>query len=280
MKKIFILSTIVLGTFLSAQVRINTTTVNDAAILDMSGNTNKGVLLPHVELASLTDQTTITSPVNSLLVYNTKTDATKGLAQGIHFWDNDLTKWVPLVSDKNIDKIASLTKNKSVIGSNGISFKANDTSVPLIDEAPTANDWVELKDLSTTITVDNSSNDFSFSLSGLAQIDNTVSSSGGRGGASFMIGIFMDDKLKLVRPFSFYSPISCGSYPFSSNFTLKNVTTGSHTFKVYALSNNYKQGTYANQNELTIGKPAGSCTNQNAFSSRMIFNVILRQDID
>jgi hypothetical protein len=64
-----------------------------SAGLDVSFN-NKGVLIPRVALNSLTDVTTIPSPVTSLLVYN---NGTGGLSTpGYYYWNG--TSWTKLLS--------------------------------------------------------------------------------------------------------------------------------------------------------------------------------------
>ncbi|MEI6586685.1 MAG: hypothetical protein WCL56_11400 [Sediminibacterium sp.] len=55
-----------------AQVGIGTNSPNASAKLEINAN-NKGLLIPRVALTGSTDATTITSPSNSLLVYNTAT---------------------------------------------------------------------------------------------------------------------------------------------------------------------------------------------------------------
>lgn len=60
-----------------AQVSINATgnVPNNSAMLDVSA-TNKGLLIPQVALTGTADATTIPTPANSLLVYNTATTGT------------------------------------------------------------------------------------------------------------------------------------------------------------------------------------------------------------
>ena len=62
-----------------SQIGVNTTTPAASSILDVVA-TNKGVLLPRVELIGTNDTTTIPEPAESLLVYNTATsgDVTPG----------------------------------------------------------------------------------------------------------------------------------------------------------------------------------------------------------
>jgi hypothetical protein len=72
----------------NAQVKIgnNPTTITSSAVLDVE-STNKGVIFPRVALTSLTDATTIASPVTGLLVYNTGTGALKN--PGYYYWDGN-----------------------------------------------------------------------------------------------------------------------------------------------------------------------------------------------
>jgi hypothetical protein len=78
---VFLLTVLLFSTEIKAQnVGINATGAipNASAMLDVSA-TNKGVLVPQVSLASLTDATTILNPASSLLVYNTNTAITGGV---------------------------------------------------------------------------------------------------------------------------------------------------------------------------------------------------------
>jgi hypothetical protein len=78
MKYIFSIVSILLSTFSFAQVGIGTNTPNSSAALDLNSS-NKGFLLPRVNLTSTTDATTIISPASGLLVYNTNTSIGEGV---------------------------------------------------------------------------------------------------------------------------------------------------------------------------------------------------------
>ena len=71
-----------------AQVGVGTTTPDASAALHVSA-TNKGVLFPQVNLASLTDAAAVPSPAPSLLVYNTNA----ALSGGVGFYYNVGTTW-------------------------------------------------------------------------------------------------------------------------------------------------------------------------------------------
>jgi len=78
-----------------AQVGINTTTPASGALLDVS-STNKGILIPRVELTGTNDNSTITpSATIGLLVYNTDI-ANAGSLQvtpGFYYWSGNTTRW-------------------------------------------------------------------------------------------------------------------------------------------------------------------------------------------
>lgn len=67
-----------------AQVGIGTNTPASGAGLDISFN-NRGLLIPRVNLSSITDNTTIVQPAVSLLVYNTNAAITNGGGTGFYY---------------------------------------------------------------------------------------------------------------------------------------------------------------------------------------------------
>lgn len=79
---------------LNAQVGINTDDPDVSSILDIN-STDKGMLVPRVELQSTTDANTILNPTNSLLVFN-KT-AINDIAIGYYYWSTPLNKWIKIL---------------------------------------------------------------------------------------------------------------------------------------------------------------------------------------
>ncbi|MRT17802.1 hypothetical protein F3C99_12665 [Vitellibacter sp. q18] len=77
-----------------SQVGINTVSPDASSILDISA-TNKGLLIPRVNLGSLTDMATITNPAKSLLVY--KTGYTPNMPEGFYFFDG--SQWSALTGE-------------------------------------------------------------------------------------------------------------------------------------------------------------------------------------
>jgi hypothetical protein len=92
-----------------AQVGIGTTSPNSSSMLDIT-STNSGLLIPRVALTGVSDTSTITSPVTSLLVYNS------GFApNGYYYWNG--TIWVQLAVGTNADW--------SITGNTGTSSATN-----------------------------------------------------------------------------------------------------------------------------------------------------------
>jgi hypothetical protein len=89
----------------SAQIHIGSQSPPDpSAALEIS-STDKGVLLPTVELKSTTDKTAIEggNPVNGLLVFNTTESESNGLHKGLYAWDETKSLWNHIVSERTFN---------------------------------------------------------------------------------------------------------------------------------------------------------------------------------
>ncbi len=87
---------------LYAQVGIGTSNPDPSSVLHIESS-NKGVLLPKVNLRNLIDQQTVKSPSEGLLVYNIKNDDANHLHKGFYIWDNE--KWDKLENQSDIDEL-------------------------------------------------------------------------------------------------------------------------------------------------------------------------------
>ncbi len=140
MKKLIIFCFLSLGYSGFAQnVGINGTaaTPDPSAMLDVDA-TDRGMLVPRVALTSILLATPITSPLTSLLVYNTATAGASpnNVIPGYYYWDG--TKWQRFISSTllNSPAIAGIGKfyaNLTWVGNwannTGLIFTVNDPNV-------------------------------------------------------------------------------------------------------------------------------------------------------
>ena len=143
-------------------------TPDPSAIMDIEADNNdvKGILIPRINLVSRTNQSPVTNPANSLLVFNLSNTGNtfNDVQPGYYYWSSDSTKWIRLATEskdqQNIDSV-SLTGNMlTVYIENGNPASVDLSS--LIDDADNdpANELVSLFDLvgdSLTLTEGNNS---------------------------------------------------------------------------------------------------------------------------
>ncbi len=93
-----IFTSLFLSYIANAQVAINITGALPAAsaMLDVS-STSKGVLFPQVSIDSLKDVTSIPSPANGLVVYNTTSPGVRNdMSRGYYWYSTNAVSWVKL----------------------------------------------------------------------------------------------------------------------------------------------------------------------------------------
>jgi len=86
------------GVGFAQNVGINSTGAapDNSSVLDIAadGATKGGLLIPRVSLTSTTDVTTIASPANSLMVYNTNAAMLNGNGAGFYYYSTSAVKWI------------------------------------------------------------------------------------------------------------------------------------------------------------------------------------------
>ncbi|WP_379953078.1 hypothetical protein [Dokdonia sp. R78006] len=92
----FFIAVVFLTTTINAQVGINTTSPDSSSSLDIAG-IDKGLLIPRVELQSLTDVVTIANPANSLLVFNKV--AVNNVQVGFYYWSAPYSRWIKFLDE-------------------------------------------------------------------------------------------------------------------------------------------------------------------------------------
>ncbi len=92
MKRLLTIISFLIATISFAQVGIGNTDPHASSLLDVrNGSNNKGILIPRVNIIDLSTAAPVTSPLESLLVYNTNVTTGKGF----YYWDNTTSSWVP-----------------------------------------------------------------------------------------------------------------------------------------------------------------------------------------
>ncbi|WP_299363527.1 hypothetical protein [Winogradskyella sp.] len=105
MKKLIVIITVLLCYNAYSQVGVGTVLPDGSAQLDIV-TTDKGILIPRIQLTSSTDTATITNGnVESLLVFNTATAA--DITPGYYYWYD--TKWQRLTNGDDIANLETLT---------------------------------------------------------------------------------------------------------------------------------------------------------------------------
>jgi hypothetical protein len=125
MKKIFILCFLsITFTAFSQNVGINSTasTPDPSAMLDVSA-TDKGLLVPRLALTAANVAAPVTSPLTSLLIYNTATAGTSpnDVSPGYYYWDG--AKWQRFVATTYLNNSSITAIGKFYV--NGINLGAN-----------------------------------------------------------------------------------------------------------------------------------------------------------
>ncbi len=119
-------------TIISAQVGIGTSNPTPSAILDVNvnnlpSNGKKGLLIPQVALTSTLDVTTIPSPANGLMIFNTTaagTSPNQVVADSYYKFNASRNKWELMVDENSLASL-SIPSVASIVG-----FKSsgNDTT--------------------------------------------------------------------------------------------------------------------------------------------------------
>ncbi|MDM1556254.1 MULTISPECIES: hypothetical protein [Chryseobacterium] len=132
MKKGYILILpIIITQAIYAQVGIGKSTLNSSAILEVSETTNKGVLLPRVDIIDILNNITpVPNPAEGLVVYN------KGnsISPGLYIWKNN--RWTQIADTYNLVSYMMLqrTTDYTILGNfaNGAFKNFNDASFTVV----------------------------------------------------------------------------------------------------------------------------------------------------
>ncbi|WPO81218.1 hypothetical protein SD427_10640 [Chryseobacterium sp. JJR-5R] len=110
----------------AAQVGIGTVNPDSSSILHINSN-NKGVLLPSIALTSVTDNVTVPSPADGLMVWN---NGLGGLTNsGFYYWSN--LKWNMIATGSGNTTAANNSNNWNNTGTNSGNYGGSGTNLSL-----------------------------------------------------------------------------------------------------------------------------------------------------
>lgn len=223
---------------------------HSSAILEISDN-NKGLLLPRVPLTKNTDDITVPTPVNGLLVFNST-------SAKINYWEDSQWNRNFEINDA-LPYIESVSRFTSNSGSK-IMVSGFPASTTLFNLEEGTSGWTDLN-VNLTITATKSTNSVFLSGEGMAQLNNESYANN----YQFAIGLFVDGKLKVVRKFKYdESNTSCSWKKFDVSGIFFNLPVGSaHQVKLYAKNLTATNTGTGYGTGITYGGSAGSCTNIN-----------------
>lgn len=275
MKTLLIFILVFFSTFkVFPQVGINTLDPNPSSTLDIYSE-SMGITFPNVSLSGYTDVTTVPTPKESLIVYNTNTNLYG--KQGYYYWNGQ--KWDYFINEINQTNIINHTRYYSKISSNKYTFNRNANQFygetnHTLGETITANPtWTEVTELTKNITIDRANNQLLITISGMVHVNNTAAS--GRAVASF--GFFVDDKLVDIKPISIDFDQVCSFREFTIYAVTNNLTVGNHVMK-FAIRNRTVSSSQTDLS-LTFGgkNPASACTNISDDEARLSATIFVNQ---
>jgi len=128
MRKIILFGFLLFSSLTFAQVGVGTENPESSAMFQVESS-NKGVLITRVPLSGTNDTTTIASPTEGLLIYNTAMASFGSTAVSPGFYYYNGTEWKRLLNSGNVvSNTASITANTLAISNlPGAVFKGNTT---------------------------------------------------------------------------------------------------------------------------------------------------------
>ena len=206
-----------------AQVGIGTTTIENDLLLKVASS-NKGVLIPNLNIPDRNSASPVTNPGFGLLAYNKASGK-----QGFNFWDG--AKWSELVDTQNIYSVLGLTISYSTSNSSAIDISTLSGAINYAENSLPGTIWTEVPGLSKDITITQTNNSVFVITEGMVQANNSSVSSSNT--FTYAIGIFVDGKLAGVRNYSTNYGRSNQYDFFSINTLLRNLSVGNHVIKTY-----------------------------------------------
>ena len=254
--------------YIEAQVLFTTNTTlgvvpHSSAVLEISDN-NKGLLLPRVNLANSTDNVTVPTPENGLLVFNNTN-------QKLSFWEN--AKWNRNFFIEDAQEYIAQTTNLTANSTNKTIVNGFPSTMTTFNFESDTTGWTDLN-VQINLQTTKPTNSVFISAEGMAQLDNSSNAND----FQFAIGLFVDGKLKVVRKFNYDESTSCSWKQFNLSGIFFNITENvNHLVKLYSYNLPVSGSGAGSGTGLTYGGGAGSCTNLNEDIARIFLTAQIKE---
>ncbi len=254
------------GILPKSQVLISTNTTvasvpDPSAVLQVADD-KRGMLFPKVPLLNNTDNVTVPTPVQGLIVYNTTSSK-------LNFWD--VNKWNRLFSIDDALPLIKTTSNFSGNSTTSITNNVFPATMPLFNLNDSTTGWTNLG-TSATITITKLTNTNYIITEGMAQINNDAVASQE---FQFAIGVFVDGQLKIARKYTATGEnFVCNWSKFSLAGVFENLSLGTHTVSIYGRNLPKITSDYT---AITYGGNTSNCSNINNDMARIFVTAQLTQ---
>jgi len=247
-------------------------TLDNTAVLKLDSD-KKGFLLPRIPLTSNMDVTTVPSPQNGNIVFNT--NPTSSLPQTIKYFEVD--RWNALYTKEQLQPKLDLV-NTSSVSANAPTVITGFNSGSINLGSGTAG-WVSLG-ITDSKNFTRTRNSFAFTVEGMTQLDASKNQY-----YEYAVGIFVDDILVVVRKYHKQKEdFTCSWHKFILNGVVNNLSVGNHTIKVMA--RNISSTTNLPTQKIIYGGPAtrsdngNACENMSSFLSKISLNTTVVESLN
>lgn len=246
--------------------------LDNTAVLKLDSD-KKGFLLPRIPLTSNMDATTVPSPQNGNIVFNT--NPTSSLPQTITYFEVD--RWNALYTKEQLQPKLDLV-NISSVSANAPTIITGFNFGSINLGSGTAG-WVSLGITDSKIFT-RTRNSFAFTVEGMTQLDASKNQY-----YEYAVGIFVDDILVVVRKYHKQKEdFTCSWHKFILNGVVNNLSVGNHTIKVMA--RNISSTTNLPTQKIIYGGPAtrsdngNACENMSSFLSKISLNTTVVESLN
>lgn len=249
-----------------------TPALDNTAVLKLDSD-KKGFLLPRIPLTSNMDVTTVPSPQNGNIVFNT--NSTPSLPQTVTYFEVD--RWNSLYTKEQLQPKLDIVNISSVSSTSSTTITGFNPGAINLGSGTAG--WTSLGVIDSKAFT-RTNNSFAFTVEGMTQLDASVNEY-----YEYAIGIFVDDLLVVVRKYHKQKEnFTCSWNKFILNGVASNLSIGNHSIKVMA--RNISSTSNLSTQKIVYGGAAtrsdngNSCDNMSSFLAKITLNTTIVESIN